>query len=76
MKKIILLFIFSSLYSFHAHSTEHKKVLDPIKFKLPKLNTDSKLVDWIKGKEKIKIPNPITGLKNIKKAVKPDLSKK
>ena len=76
MKKIILLFIAISLYSFHAHSAEHKKVLDPIKFKLPKLNTDSKLVDWINGKEKIKIPNPITGLKNIGKAVTPDLSKK
>ena len=41
-----------------------------------KLNTDSKLTEIIKGKEKIKIPNPITGLKNIGKALKPSTLEK
>ena len=38
-----------------------------------KLNTDSKVVDWIKGKEKIKIPNPLNGLKKVGKAIKPSV---
>ena len=38
-----------------------------------KLNTDSKLTDLIAGKEKLKLPNPINGLKNIKKALKPSI---
>jgi len=37
-----------------------------------KFNTDSTLTDVISGKKKIKIPNPLTGLKNIGKALKPD----
>ena len=41
-----------------------------------KLNTDSKLTEIIKGKEKIKIPNPITGLKNIGKALRPSTLQK
>ena len=36
-----------------------------------KLNTDSKLTNIVKGKEKLKIPNPINGLKAIGKALKP-----
>jgi hypothetical protein len=40
-----------------------------------KLNTKSKLTDWITGKKDIidSIPNPKTGLINLGKAVKPDL---
>ena len=38
-----------------------------------KLNTDSKITDLITGKEKLKIPNPITGLKKIGNALKPDI---
>ena len=37
-----------------------------------KLNTDSKLTDLLTGKKKVKIPNPINGLKKIGKALKPD----
>jgi len=33
--------------------------------------TDSKLTRWITGKEKMKIPNPVTGVKNVGKAIKP-----
>ena len=40
-----------------------------------KLNTDSKLTDIITGKEKLKIPNPITGLKKLGNALKPDMEK-
>ena len=36
-----------------------------------KFNTDSKLTRIITGKEKLKIPNPVKGLKNIKNALKP-----
>jgi|TARA_B110000971_G_C19918832_1_gene458163 hypothetical protein len=38
-------------------------------------NTDSKLTDLITGKKKWSesIPNPITGIKNIGKALKPDM---
>lgn len=36
-----------------------------------KLNTDSKLTNWISGKEKIKFPNPLKGIKKIGEAVKP-----
>ena len=38
-----------------------------------KLNTDSKVVDWIKGKKKIKMPNPLNGLSKLGKAVKPSI---
>ena len=41
----------------------------------PKLNTDSKLTDIITGKEKLKIPNPITGIKKLGNALKPDMEK-
>jgi len=45
--------------------------------KKPKFNTDSTMINWIKNKDK-KIPNPISGLKKVGKALKPDidLSKK
>ena len=48
------------------------KVKSSSKFKL---NTKSTLTDWITGKKKISdsTPNPITGLKNIGKALKPDM---
>ena len=36
-----------------------------------KLNTESKLTSILSGKEKIKFPNPLNGLKNIGKAIKP-----
>ena len=37
-----------------------------------KLNTDSKLTDLISGKKKIKLPNPMNGLKKIGIALKPN----
>ena len=36
-----------------------------------KLNTESKLTSMLSGKKKIKFPNPLNGLKNIGKAIKP-----
>jgi hypothetical protein len=41
-----------------------------------KFKTESKLTDLITGKEKIKLPNPMNVLKNVGKAVKPDLKLK
>jgi hypothetical protein len=38
-----------------------------------KLKTDSKVTEIITGKEKLKIPNPLTGLKKLGKAIKPDM---
>jgi hypothetical protein len=40
-----------------------------------KLNTESRLTNWITGKEKFKVPNPINGLKKIGKALKPSTPK-
>ena len=36
-----------------------------------KLKTDSKITDWITGKEKFNLPNPVEGLKKVGKALKP-----
>jgi len=36
-----------------------------------KLNTESKLTSILSGKKKVKFPNPLNGLKNIGKAIKP-----
>ena len=41
-----------------------------------KLKTDSKLKSWITGKEKIKFPNPIKGIKKVGEALKPDIKLK
>ncbi len=49
-------------------SAEYAKCITKGKFKL---NTDSKLTNIIKGKEKLKIPNPIKGIKKIVEAVTP-----
>ena len=38
-----------------------------------KLNTESKVGDVLTGKQKIKIPNPWNGIKNLRKALKPDI---
>ncbi|MDC0977011.1 hypothetical protein OAR34_00495 [Pelagibacteraceae bacterium] len=51
-------------------STEFIKCL---KSKKLKLNTDSTLTDVITGKKKLKIPNPLTGLKNVGNAIKPTI---
>ena len=40
-----------------------------------KLNTESRLTDVITGKEKLKLPNPLTGLKKLGNALKPDMEK-
>jgi|MDTF01.1.fsa_nt_gb hypothetical protein len=37
-----------------------------------KFNTESRLTDIITGKKKLELPNPVKGIKNIKKAVTPD----
>ena len=55
-------------------SVEYLKCLSK-KSKL-KLKTESKLTDILKGEKKIKIPNPINGLKNIGKALKPSALEK
>jgi len=49
---------------------EYLKCLES-KVKKNKLNTDSKLTDWISGKEKIELPSVMKGLKNVGKALKP-----
>jgi len=41
-----------------------------------KLNSDSKLTRIITGKEKLKIPNPLSGLKSLGKALKPSALEK
>ena len=41
-----------------------------------KLKTESKLTDVITGKEKLKLPNPLDGLKSIGKALKPSALEK
>jgi len=86
MKKIILLAVIFLTASTYANakqkcsdlpgkkrigkdSAEYLKCLKETK--AIKLNTDSKLTDWLTGKEKIKLPNPISGLKKIGKAIKP-----
>ena len=38
-----------------------------------KLNTDSKLKDWITGKEKFKAPSMSKGISNVGKAIKPSV---
>ena len=43
------------------------------KSKKIKLKTDSKLKNWITGKEKIKFPNPVKGIKKVGEALKPDI---
>ena len=84
MKKISLLlliniFFLPNLYSAPTKDCKTKagitKVLKNIdcakkngKFKL---NTKSKLTDVLTGKTKMKVPNPIDGLKSIGKAIKP-----
>ena len=50
-----------------------KKARESGKFKL---NTDSKLTDLITGKEKFKMPNPLSGLKKMGKALKPSILEK
>jgi hypothetical protein len=39
-------------------------------------SSDSKLKNWLTGKEKLKIPNPIEGLKKVGKALEPSALKK
>ena len=86
MKKIfILVTLFISAFTF-AHAKQKcndlpgfktlgKNSLEYIKClkdnKKLKLNTDSKLTNIITGKEKLKLPNPVNGLKAIGKALKP-----
>jgi hypothetical protein len=41
--------------------------------KLKPLNSDSKLTNIMKGKDKFKIPNPVNGLKKLGKVLKPDV---
>ena len=40
-----------------------------------KLKTESKLTDIIKGEKKLKLPNPMNGLRAIGKAIKPSVVK-
>jgi hypothetical protein len=87
MKKIILSVIILLFSGLHVYTAEKKPkfntdstLIDWIKNKdkkKPKFNTDSTMINWIKNKDK-KIPNPISGLKKVGKALKPDidLSKK
>jgi hypothetical protein len=52
---------------------DSSEYFDCLKKNRPKLNTDSKLTDIITGKEKLKISNPITGIKKLGNALKPDM---
>tara|TARA_B100001093_G_C25917336_1_gene631247 strand:- start:161 stop:442 length:282 start_codon:yes stop_codon:yes gene_type:complete len=54
-------------------SAEYIKCLATKGKKSFKLNTDSKLKNWITGKEKFKVPNPMDGISKIGKAVKPSV---
>ena len=49
------------------------EVIKCLKSKKLKLNTDSTLTDVVTGKKKIKIPNPLTGLKKVGNALKPSI---
>jgi hypothetical protein len=86
MKKTIIVTLISFFFSASLYATEKKisttekskeqvnTLIEKIKGQDIKLNTKSKLTDWITGKKKFSdsVPNPINGLKNIKKAVTPD----
>ena len=88
MKKTIIVTLISFFFSTSLYATEKKisttekskekvnTLIEKVKGdqKVIKLNTKSKLTDWITGKKKFSdsVPNPINGLKNIKKAFTPD----
>jgi hypothetical protein len=87
MKKIISLLFVGILYSANLYAEEVKNCKDvKVDKKLGKglsgikclaadgkfkLKTESTLTDWISGEKKFKFPNPITGIKNIGKALDP-----
>ena len=85
MKKTIIVTLISFFFSASLYATEKKisttekskeqvnTLIEKIKGQDIKLNTKSKLTDWITGKKKFSdsVPNPINGLKSIKKAVTP-----
>jgi len=87
MKKTIIVTLISFFFSVSLYAAEKKNgatekskgqanmLIEKIKKQnVIKLNTKSKLTDWITGKKKFSdsVPNPINGLKGIKKAVTPD----
>jgi hypothetical protein len=89
MKKIVLFIIINSLLTINLHSGEHdKKIKLKTDSKLTnffknkknngelKLKTESKITDIVSGKEKVKIPNPLTALKKLGKAIKPSILEK
>lgn len=65
----------SDLPGFKKVGKDSVEYLKCLKGKKIKLNTESKLTDWLTGKEKFKVPNPINGIKKIGKALKPSTTK-
>ena len=55
--------------------TEIKKKDSTLEKKF-RLKTDSKITNWFTGKEKIKIPNPVNGIKKVTGALNPFNKKK
>ena len=90
LRKLIVISILSFL-SFNAYAVEKCRDLPGFKTlgkdtaeyleclaKKPNLQikTESKMTDIVTGKKKFKLPNPINGLKNIGKALKPSALEK
>jgi hypothetical protein len=84
MKKTIIVTLISFFFSVSLYAAEKKNdtteksrgqdtLIEKLKKNPIKLNKKSKLTDWITGKKKFSdsVPNPINGLKSIKKAVTP-----
>ena len=88
MKKITLICLISIFLSINSYAADGKKCSELDGFKrLGKnsieylkclketklnLNTDSKLTDIVTGKKKLKMPNPLNGIKKLGQAIKPD----
>ena len=85
MKNILVIALISIFFTVNAQAAEVKKVKvkstiekaikDFKKNKVKKVKEKSTLGKWISGEKKIteSIPNPLKGLKNIQKALTPDL---
>jgi hypothetical protein len=85
MKNILVIALISIFFTVNAQAAEVKKVKEKStiekaikdfkKNKVKKVKEKSTLGKWISGEKKIteSIPNPLKGLKNIQKALTPDL---
>jgi hypothetical protein len=88
MKKIFLITTLLLIISTYSNAKQNCKDLPGFKtvgkdsvqylncLRKTKLNTDSTLTDIVTGEKKLKIPNPMNGLKNLGKALKPSILEK